>query len=217
MMSFLTNTAGRTLRYAINAQRTCLSVSRYSTEASELKRTLPKFWIAKMKSNFSWRDSDGDGYITENDFIVHEMELNKLLPLSKEQKDRLAANRKASWDIFGGKGQGADYKMTEDMYIERIFHLTTQEGSEYMLRREWENFFSALDFNNDGLISKSEHQVYFQSWKDPVGAIVAFTAIDQDMDGVISRDEFTKAGTEFYFNFTDESKPSKYLYGPLRY
>ena len=59
--------------------------------------------------------------------------------------------------------------------------------------------------------------VYFQSWKDPVGAIVAFTAIDQDMDGVISRDEFTKAGTEFYFNFTDESKPSKYLYGPLRY
>ena len=146
------------------------------------------------------------------------MEINKLLPLTKEQKDRLAANRKATWDIvYGGKGKGPDYKITEDMYIERCFHFTTQEGSEYMVRREWENLFGTLDFNNDGLISKSEHQVFFQSWKDPIGAIVAFTAVDQDMDGVISRDEFTKAGTEFFFNFTDESKPSKYMFGTLRY
>ena len=74
-----------------------------------------------------------------------------------------------------------------------------------------------LDINNDGVISKSEHQLFFQSWKDPVGATTAFTAIDEDKDGAITRDEFTKAGTEFFFNFTDETKPSKHMFGPLRY
>ena len=170
-----------------------------------------------MKTSFSWLDIDDDGFLTENDFVTYEKEMNKLLPdASKEQKDILAANRKGVWnDIFGAKEKGPDYKITEDMYIEWLFYFTTQEGSEYMLRREWENCFGALDINKDGVISKSEHQIFFQSWNNPIGA--AFTAIDENMDGVISRDEFTKAGTEFLFNFTDETKPSKYMFGPLRY
>ena len=232
MMNRLANIAGRTaLRYTadvwIPTNNSALhpaaylntKVRRYSMKASELKNVLPKFWIAKMKTVFSWLDVDGDGYITENDFVVWEKELNKLNPdMSQEQKDLLTSNRKAVWDdLNGGKGKGSDYKMTEDMYIERFFYFTTQEGSEEMLKREWEKTFNAMDNNRDGVISKSEHRLFFHSWKDPVGAIVAFTAIDENMDGMISRDDFTKAGTEYFFNFTDETKPSTYMFGPLRY
>ena len=74
-----------------------------------------------------------------------------------------------------------------------------------------------MDVNEDGVISKSEHRRLFDAWKnDATGAIVAFRAIDQDMDGVITCDEFVKAATEFFLNFTDEAKCSKYFFGPLK-
>ena len=194
-------------------------VGRYSTTASELKDALPKFWISKMKTAFAWLDVDGDGYLTENDFAIWEEEMTKLCPdMSEEQRDILASNKRAVWnDLFGGRGKGADYKITEDMYIERLYYVTTLEGSEEMLRKEWERNFSVMDINKDGVISKTEHGLFFRSWKDPIGGIVAFTAIDENMDGVISREEYTKAGTEFLFNFTDESKRSKYMFGPLKF
>ena len=198
-------------------------VERYSTEtvasASELKKVLPKFWILKMKSAFACLDADGDGYFTEKDITCIVEEMRKSFPdMSEEQRDIQAANKRATWnDIFGGRGKGPDYKITEDMFIERMFYVTTQEGAEEMFRLEWGNLFKVLDLNKDGLISKSEHAIFINSWKDPIGAIVAFTAIDANNDGVISREEFTKAGTEFFFNFTDESKPSKYMYGPLKF
>ena len=45
--------------------------------------------------------------------------------------------------------------------------------------------------DQDGVISKAEHQCFFEARKqiDPNGAIVAFSAINKDMDGVTSCDE----------------------------
>ena len=214
--SFIAN--GKTVSQAGSISK----VGRYSTEttasASELKKVLPKLWISKMKTAFACLDVDGDGYFTERDITRLEEEMQKYFPdMSKEQRDILAANKRATFDIFGGRGKGADYKITEDRYIEALFHMTTQEGSEEMIRLEWANLFKVMDLNKDGLISKSEYAMFINSWKDPVGAIVGFTAIDENNDGVISREEFAKAGTEFFFNFTDESKPSKYMYGPLKF
>ena len=70
---------------------------------------------------------------------------------------------------------------------------------------------------HDGMISKAEHRCFFEARKqiDPNGAIVAFSAIDQDMDGMISCDEYVEAAMEFFFNFSDETKPSKHFFGPL--
>ena len=196
---------------------------RYSTEtttsASELKKTLPKFWISKMKTAFACLDVDGDGNFTENDITHLEEEMRKYFPdMSEEHRDILAGNIRSTWnDIFGGRGKGADYKITEDMFIERMFYMATQEGCEEMFRLEWQKLFKVMDLNKDGLISKSEYGMFINSWKDPIGAMVGFTAIDENKDGVISREQFAKAGTEFFFNFTDESKPSKYMYGLLKF
>ena len=219
----LTNNSYITIGRTISPAGSIMKVGRYSNEtaasASELKKVLPKLWISKMKTAFACLDVDGDGYFTEKDITRLVEEMRKSFPdMNEEQRDIQAANKLSSWnDIFGGRGKGADYKITEDMFIERMFYVTTQQGSEEMIRLEWGNFFKVMDLDKDGLISKSEHGVFINSWKDPIGAIVAFTAIDTNNDGVISREEFAKAGTEFFFNFTDESKPSKYMYGPLKF
>ena len=233
MMNSFASIAGRYLRCRIGALTNngrhgavypaymSTKAEGYSSKASELKSVLPKLWITKMRTAFAWLDVDGDGYMTENDFTVWVTEMHKKFPdMSEEQKNILVSNRKGIWnDLYGAKGKGPDYKVTEDMYIEQLFHITTLEGSEDLVKKEWAKTFEVIDINKDGVVSKSEHRLLFAAWnfKDLIAASVAFTAIDENMDGMISFDEFTKAGTEFFFNFTDETKPSKYMFGPLKY
>ena len=199
---------------------TLLGHRKYSVEASTLRQELPEFWISKMRSAFNWLDADGDGYLTVKDFDSWTTEMAKLFPdMTEEQKKLMTSNISDLWNnSFGGKEKGPDYKMTEDTYIETCFWLVRQEGAEEMLRQKWSNTFTVMDNNKDGVISKAEHQRFFDAWKkvkDPVHATVAFAAIDEDMDGMITRDEYVNAAIEHQFNFTDETKRSKHFFGPL--
>ena len=199
----------------------CLLESRkaYSTKAGVLKKIIPEFWIMKMKTAFVWHDVNGDGYITEQDFASWIKEMIKLFPdMTEEQKKVLEAKHGRVWgDLLDGKGKGPDYKVTESMYIEKFFNVVSKEGAEDMMRKEWNNNFTVQDTDQDGVIFKAEHRRFFEARKqiDPNGAIVAFSAIDKDMDGVISREEYVEAAMEFFFNFSDEIKPSKHFFGPL--
>ena len=191
----------------------------HSTKASVLKKIIPEFWILKMKTSFAWNDVNGDGCITEDDFASWIKEMGKLFPdMTEEQKKTLEAKHDRVWgDLFDGKGKGPDYKVTESMFIEKFFNIVCKDGAEDMMRKEWQNNFTVMDVNQDGMISKAEHRRFFEARKqiDPNGAIVAFTAIDKDMDGLIRCDEYVEAAMEFFFNFADETKPSKHFFGPL--
>ena len=197
-----------------------LSSQKNSVEASRLKKELPEFWISKMKTIFNWVDADGDGYLTGKDFDRWTTEMPKLFPdMTEEQKKLMLSNINHLWGIiFGADEKGPDFKMTEDMYLERAFWFVCQEGAEDMIRQTWSDIFTVMDINQDGVISKAEHYRFFEAWKtvkDPIRAAVAFAAIDVDMDGVITRDEYVNAALENLFNFTDETKGSKHFYGPL--
>ena len=173
----------------------------------------------KMRTGFTYHDVDGDGYITEKDFVNWAKEMDKLFPnMSEEQKKTLQIKQSRVWgELLDGKGKGPDYKVTESMYIEKLFNAVSKEGAEDKMRKEWRDAFEVMDLNQDGVITKNEHRLFFEARKniDPNGAIVAFSAIDQDMDGKITCDEYVNAGVEFFFNFADETKPSKYFFGPI--
>ena len=200
--------------------KTRATAERYqSTKANNLKKVIPEFWIVKMKTGFTYHDVDGDGYITEKDFIIWTKEMEKLFPnMSEEQKKTLETKPSRVWgELLDGKGKGPDYKVTESMYIEKLFNIVSREGSEDRMRKEWRDVFEVMDLNQDGVIAKNEHRLFFEARKnvDPNGAIVAFSAMDKDMDGKITCDEYVNTGVEFFFNFADETKPSKYFFGPL--
>ena len=191
-----------------------------STRAKELKNSIPEFWILKMKTAFTYHDVDGDGYITEKDFVIWAEQMEKRFPISmsKEQKETLENVQSRVWgEMIGGRGKGPDYKVTEGMFIEKFFDIVSKEGAEDKMRKEWHDVFEVMDLNQDGVISKNEHRQFFEARKnvDPNGAIVAFSAMDTNMDGRIKLDEYVDAGTEFFFNFADEAKPSKHFFGPL--
>ena len=192
---------------------------RYSTKMRVLTKVVPEFWIMKMKTAFAWNDVNGDGYIKEEDFASWIRNMSELFPdMNEEQKKILEDKHEQVWGyLLDGKGKGPDYKVTESMYIEAIFNKISKEGAEAFMKKEWQKNFAVMDVNQDGVISKTEHRRFFEARKhiDPNGAIVAFSAIDTDMDGAIGRDEYVEAAMEFFCNFSDETKPSKHFFGPL--
>ena len=190
-----------------------------STKANNLKKIIPELWIRKMKTGFAYHDVDGNGYTTEKDFVNWAKQMEKLFPnMSNETKRLLEEKQSRVWnDLLDAKGKGPDYKVTESMYIETLFDVVNKEGAENKMRKEWRDVFEIMDVNQDGVISKNEHRLFFEAREnvDPNGAIVAFSAMDKDMDGSITCEEYVNTGVEFFFNFADETKPSKHFFGPL--
>ena len=72
--------------------------------------------------------------------------------------------------------------------------------------------FDLFDLNQDGSISKDEFKVrpHGSPW-----TTVAFSSIDTNSNGQVSREEFVNGYVDFWFNFADETNPSKYFWGPL--
>ena len=190
----------------------------YSKKVSQLKGVIPDFWIMKMKTGFSYLDLDGDGYISETDYVGWIKGLARSFPdMTEEQRKLLESKHTRVWgNLLDGKGKGPEYKVDENMYIEKVLCIVNEKGSEDTIRNEWLANFTVMDCDQDGVISKAEHRCFIEAGQHkPNGHIVAFSAIDQDMDGKITRDEYADAGVEFFFNFVDETKRSKYFFGPL--
>ena len=191
----------------------------YSTfKMSDLKGVIPEFWIRKMKTGFAYLDLDGDGYITEPDYAGWIKGMARSFPdMTEEQREILESKHKRVWgNLLEGEGKGPEYKVNENMYIEKFFSKVKEEGSEDRIRKECLANFTIMDCDQDGVISKAEHRCFIEAGRhNPNGYIVAFSAIDQDMDGKITCDEYVNTGAEFFFNFVDETKPSKYFFGLL--
>ena len=173
-----------------------------------------------MKTSFAFHDVDGDGYITKKDYVIWTEKMEKLFPNKSNEKLKKVLEEKQSrvWgDLLDGKGKGPDYKVTESMYIEKLFNAVNKEGAENKMRKEWRDVFEIMDTDQNGVISKQEHRLFFEAREhvDANGAIVAFSAMDKDMDGSITCEEYVNTGVEFFFNFADETKPSKNFFGPL--
>ena len=194
---------------------------RFSTKANDLKNLVPDFWIRKMKTAFRYHDLNGDGYVTEKDITLWANELGKLFPKwSEAQKKDWEAKQHQVWnDIAAGRGKtgGSGYVVTESMFIENMFNMASAEGAEARNRETFTGVFELMDLDRDGKVSKKEHRLLYEATKNvnPNGAVVSFSAMDKDNDGIITRDEYVDAALEFFHNFADETRPSKHFFGPL--
>ena len=97
-----------------------------------------------------------------------------------------------------GKTEKSGYGITENMFIESMFLIVTADNAEASTREEIRGLFDLMDLDKDGKISKTEHRRWFEAMKsiDPNASIVAFSAIDKDHDGVITREEYSEAHME---------------------
>ena len=198
------------------------SKERFSTKAKDLKTLVPEFWIRKMKTAFRYHDLDGNGYVSEKDISIWANEFGKLFPeWSETHKKDWEATQHKVWNGIAarqGKSDGTgSYMVTENMFIENIFVMVSTEGAEARNRETFRVMFKLMDLDDDGKVSKKEHRRFYEATKNvnPHGAIVSFSAMDRDNDGMITRDEYVDCALEFFYNFADETRPSKHFFGPL--
>lgn len=191
----------------------------FSTKAKDLTKLIPEFWVKKMKTAFRYHDLNGDGYVTEKDIAEWADELGKLFPdWSEQQKKDWEAKQNHVWnDIAGGKTEDSGYVVTENMFVENMFLMVSAEGAEARNRETFRGVFELMDLDRDGKVSKKEHRRLYEATSnvDPNGAIVSFSAMDKNNDGMITCDEYVETAVEFFHNFADETKPSKHFFGPL--
>ena len=202
----------------VHLSRSLPSKERYSTKANDLKTLVPEFWVRKMKTIFRFHDLGGNGYISQKDINLWASELGKRFPeWGEAQKKDWEAKQHQIWLGIAGGHDGTGYMVTENMFIENMFVFLSSEGSEAYSRETFRGVFKLMDVDHDGKISKKEHRRFYEATKNvsPHGAIVSFSAMDRDNDGMITRDEYVDCAVEFFHNFADDTKPSKHFFGPL--
>jgi Ca2+-binding EF-hand superfamily protein len=173
------------------------------------------FWLSKMRTYFQRIDFDKDGEITRKDFESMAQRFIDSGKLNKEHHEDLMKTLCSVWDTYlSAVGGGNSIK--QDAFIEAMKKLVHDPKLKETLQGPLPLFFHAVDSNYDGLISKDEFVKFFEILGlDPALAPASFEAIDDNHDGNISLDEFKMAGTDFFMEEKDESKPSKLLWGPL--
>ena len=123
-----------------------------------------------------------------------------------------------AWVCFVSKvepevtGGNEKFEWTENKYLEVMFEVVSRPGTEELFRNAGRELFKLFDLNGDGVISKDEVKAMLGGYPF---SIVTFAAMDTNRDGEVSREEFVQAYVDYWFNFADETNPSKHFLGPL--
>lgn len=182
--------------------------------AADIKKNVPELWVRKMKTFFAFYDQNCDGILNSEDFKMFEAlaESNALSKnVDKEQIEKFKNAMRKLW--MSQISQGSEkFEWTENQYLEHIFAAVSQPGAEEVFRDAAREFFNLMDLNGDGFISKEEDKAMRGGYP---WSIVAFTAMDANRNGEVSRDEYIQTFVDFWFNFADDTNPSKHYMGPL--
>ena len=180
--------------------------------AAEIKKNVPELWVRKMKTFFAFADVNGDGIVDSEDYKMYEKLLAENAEAMNVSKGRIEQFKKTLSELWMGQIGGGEFQWTENKYLETIFEFVSRPGAEEYFRRSTGRMFDLFDLNEDGFISKNEYGVMLH---DSPWTIVAFSSVDMNRNGEISKEEFVQGYLDFWFNFADETNPSKYFLGPL--
>jgi len=179
------------------------------------KRGGSAIWQRKMRTYHRVMDVNNDGTVSWDDFQEMARKFAELGHLSEQQQTEFAAQLKFIWENNWGASGDPYCFITEEALLTSMEHVVNTKD----LARKTDKFlpylFKAVDYNASDDISVDEYKLLFKclglSEED---AIVSFNSIDVNGDGTITLDEFVAHGKDFFLT-EDETRPSKYFWGPL--
>ena len=203
----------RVLATARTQRQITRTIAGQTPTAAEIKKNVPELWVRKMKTFFAFYDTNGDGMIDFEDYKLFESMMEQYGAAHNVSSDRIKNFKTSHYELWTKQiGGGEDFQWTENKFLETIFEVVSRPGAEEYFRRAVSELFDLVDMNRDGSISKEEYKVMLggSPWM-----IVVFSAVDTNCSGEVLRKEFVQGYLNFWFNFADETNPSKHLLGQL--
>jgi Ca2+-binding EF-hand superfamily protein len=160
----------------------------------------------KISRVFAAMDVDGDGYLTENDFQALTARWTALR--GRGDQARLTAAMMGWWASLRDAA-GADQVTLGD-----VLAVVDQLGQmPEAVTGTAEVMFDAVDEDTDGRVSPAEYRQMIEAWTGgQADTSAAFTLLDLNGDGYLSRSEFAEHWTEFWAGDNPDA-PGSWVFG----
>jgi len=161
-------------------------------------------------------DVNKDGVVSWDDFEQMVQRFDGLGFLTEQEKTHFRDALKHVWEEEWGASGDPYAFIGQEQFIANMENVVNTKALRKKVASPLPFFFEAVDNDASGEISIEEFKLYFKCLGlSEEAASCAFSAIDTNSDGMLSKHEFVKLGREFFLT-EDESRPSKLFWGPLQ-
>ncbi|XP_056630239.1 sarcoplasmic calcium-binding protein [Diorhabda carinulata] len=172
------------------------------------------FWRRKIRTFHGIIDLNKDGVISFDDFKLLSDRFINLGHLQSDQVQKFQEVLRSLWEKQFG--EISPYNLVSvERYLENMHHVLNDKRLVRKAHSFLPYLFKAVDKDRSGEITVEEFKLFFKvlGLKEH-DAVLAFRAIDSNVDGKISHKEFVKHGRDFFLT-EDPDRISKYFWGPL--
>ena len=159
----------------------------------------------KIAFGFQLLDADGDGMLTEQDYLLMGDRAASALgyPKRGEQRGQLVDAHAAIWhEVHLAHVTRADGAITKDEFIRATTALADDlQAAAATLGALADKYFDVTDLDGNGMLDPREYEVFLTSLFPAIARRdidEAFDYLDRNRDGVLSRTEFRRAVIEYW-------------------
>ncbi|MYT69163.1 MULTISPECIES: EF-hand domain-containing protein [unclassified Streptomyces] len=173
------------------------------------------FQERKLRGMFTAFDTDGDGYLREDDFralVNRWLQLSAAAPgtdLGTRVQTLVMGWWAALLEVGDANGDGT---VDMDELLALVDKLPAMVDS---VTATADTVFDAVDADGDGRISPEEHRRLVETWNgQPTDITGVFELLDLNGDGHLSREEFATLWRQFWIS-DDPAAPGNWLCGRI--
>ncbi|MFG3258737.1 EF-hand domain-containing protein [Streptomyces sp. NPDC048172] len=156
---------------------------------------------AKYMHRFRQHDTDGDGYVTAEDFRTRAARLVRGLgvPDDEPRARALHAGARHMWEGLVALADVEAGALSEAAFVAALTRARAEGGIPELVGPSVAAHLALIDTDGDGAVSLGEFTAgQVAMGQSESGAAEAFAALDTDGDGVLSTAEWHAAVLDFY-------------------
>ena len=158
-----------------------------------------KEWVKKIKEHFTYLDTNKNGFLSVEDWILMVDNLKAILGVAEE---KVTTVREVHIKLAARLGAKSGVQLTEEEFVKSAARFAENEDeSRACLKEVTDALFDVLDTNRDGTLSLVEYTKLLQSCniEDPEIAKAVFDSVDANHDGKIQIEELYEVSDKFWF------------------
>ena len=179
---------------------------------------LSEFQTKKISLAFKKYDSSNDGVVEVSDFekIAQKVAQNLGVNSGSPEHDKITSAYRVIWDgYFKPADVDGDDKVVLEEYLKATERFFGSPNAATMGTDLNKVLYDAIDFDGGGSIDEKELSAFLKAvGVSEADAKTAFSHLDTDKNGSISREEFAKNLYDYYAS-DDTGAPANWFYGPI--